>query len=102
MPASITHSAPVGGIASSPGAPRRRRCSERPRVRFRAIRHHVSDRTLLMDGEPRDLEQRVSTLESELARMREQMSATTQQAADAAVDAAAARTLAAGADHDVS
>ncbi|MGQ0624464.1 MAG: hypothetical protein ACT4PP_07415 [Sporichthyaceae bacterium] len=46
-------------------------------------------------GEAPDLERRVSTLESEVARLREQVAPTV-------VDAQAARVLAAGADRDVS
>lgn len=54
-------------------------------------------------GEPTgDLEHRVTVLERELARVREQLTATAAQTATAGTDAAAARTLAAGADHDVS
>ncbi len=49
-----------------------------------------------------DFEARLTVLEREVARLREQTALTSSEATAARVDAAAARVLAAGADHDVS
>ena len=49
-----------------------------------------------------DFEARLTVLEREVARLREQTVLTSSEATAARVDAAAARVLAAGADHDVS
>ena len=49
-----------------------------------------------------DFETRLTVLEREVARLREQATLTSSEASAARADAAAARVLAAGADHDVS
>ena len=49
-----------------------------------------------------DFETRLSTVEREVARLRDQVTLTSSDVAAARADAAAARVLAAGADHDVS